>query len=122
MPSKPLLPLILPITVAGTTCNSPLTGLNREASFDADKVFLAAIDKFDAMLSKGNGYAPDALFRWGMALQQRSHLRRSNSKEKVKLLHQAQRLYEDALEMDSDNLQVREALSLCASELNQIFF
>lgn len=31
----------------------------QEAAFDADKVFLAAIDKFDAMMSKGNVYAPD---------------------------------------------------------------
>ncbi|XP_059659202.1 uncharacterized protein LOC132305852 isoform X2 [Cornus florida] len=30
-----------------------------EAAFDADKVFLAAIDKFDAMMSKSNVYAPD---------------------------------------------------------------
>lgn len=32
---------------------------SQEAAFDADKVFLAAIDKFDAMMSKGNVYAPD---------------------------------------------------------------
>ncbi|KAK9267712.1 hypothetical protein L1049_010145 [Liquidambar formosana] len=92
--------------------------LDMEATFDADKVFLAAIDKFDAMMSKSNVYAPDALFRWGAALQERSRLRPSNSKEKVKLLHQAKRLYEDALDLDSDNLQVREALSSCISELN----
>ncbi|KAK1556644.1 hypothetical protein Q3G72_009306 [Acer saccharum] len=75
------------------------TVLVNEAAFDADKVFLAAIDKFDSV------YAPDALFRWGAVLQQRSRLRPSNSKEKVKLLQQAIRLYEDALHMDSDNLQ-----------------
>ncbi|KAL9452539.1 hypothetical protein AB3S75_008348 [Citrus x aurantiifolia] len=89
-----------------------------EMAFDADKIFLAAIDKFDAMMSKGNIYAPDALFRWAVVLQQRSRLRPSNSKEKVKLLQQARRLYEDALHMNSDNLQVREALSSCMSELN----
>lgn len=33
----------------------------QEAAFDADKVFLAAIDKFDAMMSKGNVYAPDGM-------------------------------------------------------------
>ncbi|GAV74426.1 hypothetical protein CFOL_v3_17906 [Cephalotus follicularis] len=93
-----------------------------EAAFDADKVFLAAIDKFDAMMSKGNGYAPDALLRWGVALQQRSRLRPSNSKEKVKLLQQAKRLYEDALNMDSKNVQVRKALSSCISELNYWHF
>ncbi|KAF5474378.1 hypothetical protein F2P56_006282 [Juglans regia] len=95
-----------------------IADIGPEAAFEADEVFLAAIDKFDAMMSKGNVYAPDALFRWGVALQQRSRLRPRNSKEKVKLLQQAKRLYEDALHMDSDNLQVREALSTCVSELN----
>ncbi|XP_009781565.1 uncharacterized protein [Nicotiana sylvestris] len=87
------------------------------AARDADKVFLAAIDKFDAMMSRGNVYAPDALFRWATALQHRSRLRPRTSREKVKLLQQAQRLYQDALHMDSDNLQAREALSSCISEL-----
>ncbi|KAL4626764.1 hypothetical protein ACB092_05G121000 [Castanea dentata] len=95
-----------------------IADIGPEAAFDADKVFLAAIDKFDAMMSKGNVYAPDALFRWGVALQQRSRLRPSNSKDKVKLLQQAKRLYEDALQMDANNLQVREALSTCISELS----
>ncbi|KAK2644091.1 hypothetical protein Ddye_019286 [Dipteronia dyeriana] len=99
-----------------------IADIGPEAAFDADKVFLAAIDKFDAMMSKGNVYAPDALFRWGAVLQQRSRLRPSNSKEKVKLLQQAIRLYEDALHMDSDNLQVRDALLSCMSELDYICF
>eukprot|EP00268_Persea_americana_P052084 TRINITY_DN5815_c0_g1_i2.p1 TRINITY_DN5815_c0_g1~~TRINITY_DN5815_c0_g1_i2.p1 ORF type:complete len:838 (-),score=142.54 TRINITY_DN5815_c0_g1_i2:124-2637(-) len=89
-----------------------------EAALDADKVYLAAIDKFDAMVSKSNAYTPDALFRWGVALQLRSHLRPSSSKEKLKLLHQAKRLLEDALRMDSDNPQVRKALSSCIAEIN----
>ncbi|XP_077224764.1 uncharacterized protein LOC143858058 [Tasmannia lanceolata] len=89
-----------------------------DAAFDADKLYLAAIDKFDAMLSKSNIYAPDALFRWGVALQQRSQMRPSSSKEKMKLLYQAKRLFEDSLQMDSNNFQVREALSSCISELN----
>lgn len=95
-----------------------IADIGPEAASDADKVFLAAIDKFDAMMSKSNVYAPDALFRWGVVLQQRSRLRPNNSKEKVKLLQQAKRLYEDALNMDSDNLQVRETLLSCISELN----
>ncbi|KDP20948.1 hypothetical protein JCGZ_21419 [Jatropha curcas] len=96
-----------------------IADIGPEAAFDADKVFLAAIDKFDAMMSKGNVYAPDALFRWGVVLQQRSRLRPRNSKEKAKLLMQAKRLYEDALDMDSKNLQVREALLSCVAELNR---
>ncbi|KAF4363807.1 hypothetical protein F8388_000472 [Cannabis sativa] len=95
-----------------------IADIGPEASFDADKVFLAAIDKFDAMMSKGNDFAPDALFKWGMVLQQRSRLRPSSSKEKMKLLQQAKRLYEDALDMNSNNLQVRQALSTCISELS----
>lgn len=63
-----------------------------------------------------------ALFRWGMVLQQRSRLRPSKSKEKVKLLQQAKRLYEDALGMDVNNVQVREALSTCISELSSRYF
>ncbi|KAM1213595.1 hypothetical protein PS2_004987 [Malus domestica] len=94
-----------------------ISDIGPEAAFDADELFLAAIDKFNAMMSKGNVYAPDALLRWGVALQQRSRLRPSNGKEKVKLLQQAKRLYEDALEMDSNNVHVREALSSCVSEL-----
>ncbi|XP_030543664.1 uncharacterized protein LOC115750440 isoform X2 [Rhodamnia argentea] len=95
-----------------------IADIGPEAAFDADKVFMAAIDKFDAMMSKGNVYAPDALFRWGVILQQRSRLRLRNSREKVKLLEQAKRLYEDALNMDSDNSRVREALSACMLELD----
>ncbi|KAJ9563078.1 hypothetical protein OSB04_008238 [Centaurea solstitialis] len=81
-------------------------------AFDADKVYLAAIDKFDAMMSKSNAHTPDALFRWvwrcnkDLAYEQET-LERS----------QAKRLYEDALLMDSTNLQVKEALSTCVSEL-----
>jgi len=58
------------------------------------------------------------LFRWGVALQQRSQLRPGSSKEKVKLLQQAKRLYEDALHMDTNNMQVKDALSSCVTELN----
>lgn len=94
-----------------------IADIGPEAAFDADKVYMAAIDKFDAMMSKSNSHTPDALFRWGVALQQRSRLRTRNFREKVKLLSQAKRLYEDALLMDSSNLQVKEALSTCVSEL-----
>ncbi|KAK1424706.1 hypothetical protein QVD17_20041 [Tagetes erecta] len=94
-----------------------IADIGPEAAFDADKVYLAAIDKFDAMMSRSNSHTPDALFRWGVALQQRSRLRTRNFREKVKLLSQAKRLYEDALLMDSSNLQVKQALMTCESEL-----
>ncbi|XP_074303356.1 uncharacterized protein LOC141637836 [Silene latifolia] len=95
-----------------------IADIGPEAVPDADKLFMAAIDKFDAMMSKSNVCAPEALYRWGMALQQRSRLRPNSSRDRVKLLQQAKRLYKDALDMGSNNLQVREALSACMSELD----
>ncbi|KAL0353138.1 UNVERIFIED_CONTAM: hypothetical protein Sangu_0895100 [Sesamum angustifolium] len=94
-----------------------IADIGPSAARDADKVFLAAIDKFDAMMSKSNVYAPDALFRWGATLQHRSQLRPRHSREKIKLLQQARQLYEDALHMDSGNPQLQGALSSCISEL-----
>ncbi|KAM0942269.1 putative tetratricopeptide-like helical domain superfamily [Dioscorea sansibarensis] len=96
-----------------------IADIGPEAAFDADKVYLAAIDKFDAMASRSNAFAPDALFRWGIALQHRSHLRSYNTKEKMNLLQQAKSLFEDVLSVESNNHQVREALKSCISELNQ---
>ncbi|KAK3134647.1 hypothetical protein QOZ80_6AG0551720 [Eleusine coracana subsp. coracana] len=95
-----------------------LADIGPEAAVDADRVYLAAIDKFDAMLSKSNTYAPEALYRWGTALQQRSHLRPRNNREKIRLLEQAKSLFEDVLYVEADNKMVREALSSCISELN----
>ncbi|XP_051128632.1 uncharacterized protein LOC127249731 [Andrographis paniculata] len=94
-----------------------ISDIGPTAARDADKVFMAAIDKFDAIMSKSNDYAPDALFRWGAALQHRSRLRPGRSQEKVKLLHQARQLYEDALYMDTGNTELQKALSSCVSEL-----
>ncbi|VAI82172.1 unnamed protein product [Triticum turgidum subsp. durum] len=95
-----------------------LADIGPEAAVDADRVYLAAIDKFDAMLSKSNTYAPEALYRWGSALQQRSQLRSRNNKEKIRLLEQAKSLFEDVLYVEGNNKMVREALSSCISELN----
>lgn len=95
-----------------------LADIGPEAAVDADRVYLAAIDKFDAMLSKSNTYAPEALYRWGSALQQRSQLRSGKNKEKIRLLEQAKSLFEDVLYVEADNKMVREALSSCISELN----
>jgi hypothetical protein len=59
-----------------------------------------------------------ALYRWGTALQQRSHLGPRNNREKIRLLEQAKSLFEDVLFVEADNKMVREALSSCISELN----
>uniref|UniRef100_A0ACD5YQX3 Uncharacterized protein n=1 Tax=Avena sativa TaxID=4498 RepID=A0ACD5YQX3_AVESA len=95
-----------------------LADIGPEAAVDADRVYLAAIDKFDAMLSKSNTYAPEALYRWGSTLQQRSQLRSRNNKERIRLLEQAKSLFEDVLYVEGNNKMVREALSSCISELN----
>ncbi|KAF8692359.1 hypothetical protein HU200_039687 [Digitaria exilis] len=107
-----------------------LADIGSEAAVDADRMYLAAIDKFDAMLSRSNTYAPEglmttlncdgiaALYRWGTALQQRSQLRPRNNREKIRLLEQAKSLFEDVLYVEADNKMVREALSSCISELN----
>ncbi|KAJ4794028.1 hypothetical protein LUZ62_045274 [Rhynchospora pubera] len=94
-----------------------ISDIGPEAAVDADKVYLAAIDKFDAMLSKNNAFAPEALYRWGIALQKRSHLRQRKDKEKIKLLQQAKSLFEEVLLMEANNRNVRDALSSCISEL-----
>lgn len=94
-----------------------IADIGPEVALDADKIYLAAIDKFDAMMSRSNLYATDALYRWGTVLQQRSYLRPRNNREKMKLLYQAKSLFEDVLSLESDNLQVREALVSCVSEL-----
>lgn len=39
-----------------------IISISQEAAYDADKVFLAAIDKFDTMMSKGNVYAPNGIY------------------------------------------------------------
>ncbi|KAJ0965211.1 hypothetical protein J5N97_026349 [Dioscorea zingiberensis] len=81
-----------------------IADMGLEAAFDAGKVYLAAIDKFDAMDSRDTVYAPDALFRRGRILQPRSHLQAHNSKEKMKL------------QIDESSLSKEEA-SLCINKV-----
>ncbi|KMZ56964.1 hypothetical protein ZOSMA_8G01100 [Zostera marina] len=88
-----------------------------EAALEADQVYLAAIDKFDATTSRNNGYAVDALYRWGLALRRRSNLRLGNGRDKIKLLKQAKSLFEEVVSVDSNNELAREALFSCLSEM-----
>lgn len=88
-----------------------------EAALEADQVYLAAIDKFDATTSRSNGYAVDALYRWGLALRRRSNLRLGNGRDKIKLLKQAKSLFEEVVSVDSNNELAREALFSCLSEI-----
>lgn len=41
----------------------------QEAAFDADKLFLAAIDKFDAMMTRGNVHAPDGMSKFFVSVK-----------------------------------------------------
>lgn len=41
-----------------------LLNKSQEAAYDADKVYLAAIDKFDAILSRGNVHAPEGMLNF----------------------------------------------------------
>jgi len=60
-----------------------------EAIKDADKIYLAAIDKFETMTGISQVYAPHALPNWGLALRNRSRMRPKQSKERTKLLQHA---------------------------------
>jgi hypothetical protein len=70
------------------------------------------------LVFKKNWFCFAALYRWGIALQQRSYLRSGNNKEKMRLLEQAKSMFEDVLYVEADNKTVREALSSCIAELN----
>ncbi|XP_074573364.1 uncharacterized protein LOC141829745 [Curcuma longa] len=63
-----------------------------------------------------------ALYRWGVALQQRSNLRRNNRGEKLKLLQQAKSLFEDRRQVEKLTNEIelqnkrRDALGALACE------
>jgi hypothetical protein len=50
----------------------------QEAAVDADRVYLAAIDKFDSMLSKSNTYAPEGSIPLDVYLRSRIFLQHKN--------------------------------------------
>lgn len=87
------------------------------AAQDADKVFLAAIDKFEAMLGLSDMYAAGALLNWGLAMRDRSRLRPLGSKERQRILAQAKEIFEEALRLDPNYGQARGAVAACIVEL-----
>lgn len=91
-----------------------------EAVKDADKIYLAAIDKFEAMMGISQVYAPHALLNWGLALRNRSRMRPMQSKERTKLLQQARQLFQDALNFNPDHAQVKTAIISCVAELKEL--
>jgi len=91
-----------------------------EAVKDADKIYLAAIDKFEAMMGISQVYAPHALLNWGLALRNRSHMRPMGSKERSKLLQQARQLFQDALSFNPQHAQAKTAIISCVAELKEL--
>ncbi|KAG6540819.1 hypothetical protein Mapa_017797 [Marchantia paleacea] len=87
---------------------------------DADKVYLAAIDKFEAMLGLSQEYAGGALYNWGLAMRDRSRLRPMGDRERVKLLLQAKELFQDAVRLDPNKGQARGAVAAVVAEFQEL--
>ncbi|KAG0582633.1 hypothetical protein KC19_3G073800 [Ceratodon purpureus] len=87
------------------------------AAQDADKVFLAAIDKFEAMMGLSDMYAAGALLNWGLAMRDRSRLRPLGSKERQRIMAQAKEIFEEALRLDPNYGQARGAVAASIVEL-----
>lgn len=87
---------------------------------DADRVYSAAIDKFEAILGTSQEYAPGALLNWGLAMWDRSHLRPLGSKYHMKLLAQAKVIFKEALQFDPNYGPARDALVACTLELKEL--
>ncbi|CAM6103979.1 unnamed protein product [Calypogeia fissa] len=87
---------------------------------DADKVYLAAIDKFEAMLGISQDYVSGALLNWGLAMRDRARLREMGDKDRVQLLLQAKELFQDAVRLDPNNGQARGALAVCSAEMKEL--
>ncbi|KAL2643442.1 hypothetical protein R1flu_011029 [Riccia fluitans] len=87
---------------------------------DADKVYLAAIDKFEAMLGISQEYAAGALYNWGLAMRDRARLRPMGDSDRVKLLLQAKELFQDSVRLDPNNGQARGAVTAAVTELQEL--
>lgn len=90
------------------------------AAKDADKVYLAAIDKFEAMMEIDKKYAPGALLNWGLALRDRSWLRPLGSDERIELLQQSRLKFQDALGFDPNYAQAKMAVDACTADLEEL--
>eukprot|EP00850_Spirogloea_muscicola_P012324 SM000079S22442 [mRNA] locus=s79:272883:275310:- [translate_table: standard] len=86
----------------------------------ADKMYLAAIDKFEAMLSMSTKWRVGALQNWGLALRDRSRLRTLGSRKREKLMEQARDCFQSALELEPSNPQLRGGLAAAEIELEEL--
>lgn len=95
-------------------------GGGQNAAEAADRIYLAAIDKFEAMMGISRRYAPGAMLNWGLALRDRSRLRPMSSPDRIDLLQQAKQLFQDALSLHPDDTQIRGAFATCSVELKEL--
>eukprot|EP00850_Spirogloea_muscicola_P015809 SM000124S25941 [mRNA] locus=s124:260179:262899:- [translate_table: standard] len=86
----------------------------------ADKMYLAAIDKFEAMLSMSTKWRVSALQNWGLALRDRSRLRALGSRKREKLMEQARDCFQSALDLEPSNPQLRGGLAAAEIELEEL--
>lgn len=91
-----------------------------DAAEDADKIYLAAIDKFEATLALKKNYARGALFHRGLALRDRSWLHPMGSSERIRLTEQARRALEDTLQAYPNFVEAKLAVAACIEELEQL--
>lgn len=91
-----------------------------DAAEDADKIYLAAIDKFEATSALKKIYARGALLHRGLALRDRSWLRPMGSNERIRLMEQARRALEDTLQAYPNFVQAKLAVAACIEELEEL--
>ncbi|GJP49057.1 hypothetical protein CLOM_g8324, partial [Closterium sp. NIES-68] len=105
-------------------------GDNEEYKALADRMFCAAIDKFEAMLSMTDRWHASALLNWALALRDRSRLRPLSSVSRLRLTQEALQLLRQAAKRDSPLsdgsprdptfAEVRNAMVLCEAEVAKL--
>eukprot|EP00252_Welwitschia_mirabilis_P010616 TRINITY_DN2398_c0_g1_i4.p1 TRINITY_DN2398_c0_g1~~TRINITY_DN2398_c0_g1_i4.p1 ORF type:complete len:448 (+),score=112.87 TRINITY_DN2398_c0_g1_i4:213-1556(+) len=95
-------------------------GRDSKAAKHADKLYLAAVDKFEAMMGISQLYAPQVLWNWGLALRDRSRLRPKTHKDRRTLLLEAKQLFQDALNFNPKLIQAEMAMISCTIELEEL--
>eukprot|EP00271_Cylindrocystis_brebissonii_P019068 TRINITY_DN562_c2_g1_i1.p1 TRINITY_DN562_c2_g1~~TRINITY_DN562_c2_g1_i1.p1 ORF type:complete len:511 (+),score=46.71 TRINITY_DN562_c2_g1_i1:241-1773(+) len=73
----------------------------------ADKMFLAAIDKYEAMMGLGHQFRAAGLLNWGLVLRDRARLRDMGDPNRLRLMEQGQELMNESLSLQPNNRQAR---------------
>eukprot|EP00250_Pteridium_aquilinum_P014308 c21907_g1_i1 orf=442-1833(-) len=87
---------------------------------DADKIYLTAIDKFEATSKISKEYSGAAFLNWSLALRDRCWLRSMASKERIGFLEQAKWASEQALLAYPDSVEAKLAVLACIEDLKQL--